>query len=313
MTSYLVTGGCGFIGVNLVSRLAARGDRVRILDNLSLGRKEDVEGFGAEVLVGDILDPVIVKKAMKDVEVVVHFAAHTRVVESVSDPKLNFDVNAVGTMNMLLASKTVGVRKFIFASTGGAILGEQDPPVHEGMVPRPVSPYGAGKLAGEAYCSAFCGSFGLNTVALRFSNVYGPYSYHKGSVVAQFFKNLMQRQPLVVYGKGEQTRDFLYVDDLVDAVLLADRAETPGEVFQIASGRETSIATLIERMKELLPSVKFQIRHEEARSGEIFRNYASIDKARRSLGYEPKMELSEGLRRTWEWFLSRNGAIADKQ
>jgi UDP-glucose 4-epimerase len=314
MTSYLVTGGCGFIGVNLVSRLAARGDRVRILDNLSLGRKEDVEGFGAEVLVGDILDPVIVKKAMKDVEVVVHFAAHTRVVESVSDPKLNFDVNAVGTMNMLLASKTVGVRKFIFASTGGAILGEQDPPVHEGMVPRPVSPYGAGKLAGEAYCSAFCGSFGLNTVALRFSNVYGPYSYHKGSVVAQFFKNLMQRQPLVVYGKGEQTRDFLYVDDLVDAVLLADRAETPGEVFQIASGRETSIATLIERMKELLPSVKFQIRHEEARSGEIFRNYASIDKARRSLGYEPKMELSEGLRRTWDWFVSRNGAsITDKQ
>ena len=146
-------------------------------------------------------------------------------------------------------------------------------------------------------------------MALRFSNVYGPYSYHKGSVVAQFLRNLMQRQPLIVYGQGEQTRDFLYVDDLVDAVLLADRAETPGEVFQIASGRETSIATLIERMKELLPSVKIQIRHEEARSGEIFRNYASIDKARRSLGYEPKIELSEGLRRTWDWFLSRNGAF----
>jgi UDP-glucose 4-epimerase len=309
MTSYLVTGGCGFIGVNLVSRLAARGDRVRILDNLSLGRKEDVEGFGTEILVGDIRDPEIVKKATEDVEVVVHLAAHTRVVESVTNPKLNFEVNAVGTINMLLASKAAGVRKFIFASTGGAILGEQEPPVHEGMVPRPVSPYGAGKLAGEAYCSAFSGSFGLNTVALRFSNVYGPYSYHKGSVVAQFLRNLMQRQPLIVYGQGEQTRDFLYVDDLVDAVLLADRAETPGEVFQIASGRETSIATLIERMKELLPSVKFQIRHEEARSGEIFRNYASIDKARRSLGYEPKIELSEGLRRTWDWFLSRNGAF----
>jgi UDP-glucose 4-epimerase len=314
MTSYLVTGGCGFIGVNLVARLAARGDRVRILDNLSLGRKEDVEGFGAEVLVGDILDPVSVKKAMKNVEVVVHLAAHTRVVESVSDPKLNFDVNAVGTMNMLLASKAVGVRKFIFASTGGAILGEQEPPVHEGMVPRPVSPYGAGKLAGEAYCSAFSGSFGLNTVALRFSNVYGPYSYHKGSVVAQFFKNLMQRQPLVVYGKGAQTRDFLYVDDLVEAVLLADRAETPGEVFQIASGRETSIATLIERMRELLPNVKVNTQHEAARSGEIFRNYASIEKARRLLGYEPKMELCDGLRRTWDWFVSRNGySVTDKQ
>jgi UDP-glucose 4-epimerase len=312
MTSYLVTGGCGFIGVNLVSRLVARGESVRILDNLNLGRREDVENLGVEILVGDVRDPEMVKKAVRGAEVVVHLAAHTRVVESVSDPMLNFEINAIGTMNMLVASRASGVRKFIFASTGGAILGEQEPPVHEGMVPRPVSPYGAGKLAGEAYCSAFCGSFGLNTVALRFSNVYGPYSYHKGSVVAQFFKDLLEKRPLIIYGDGTQTRDFLYVDDLVDAVLLADRIDTPGEVFQIASGRETSIATLVAQMEELMPSTKFKTRKEKLRAGEIFRNYASIAKARRMLEYEPRTDLREGLRRTWAWFVSHNGWLSDR-
>ncbi len=242
MNSYLVTGGCGFIGVNLTSRLAAQGNRIRILDNLSLGKREDVEPLGVELQAGDIRDYTAVTKACQGMDTVVHLAAHTRVIESVTDPELNFEINAIGTMNVLRACRDAGVKKFIFAfpTTGGAILGEQEPPVHEGMVPRPVSPYGAGKLAGEAYCSAFYGSYGLNTVALRFSNVYGPFSYHKGSVVAQFFRNLMQKEPIVIYGDGEQTRDFLYVSDLVDAILLADKANTPGEVFQIASGRETS-------------------------------------------------------------------------
>jgi UDP-glucose 4-epimerase len=307
MKSYLVTGGCGFIGVNLVSRLAGRGARVRVLDNLSLGRREDVAPLGIDLRVGDIRDLALLGSACQEMDVVVHLAAHTRVVESVSHPELNFEINAIGTMNVLRACREAGVKKVIFASTGGAILGEQEPPVHEGMVPRPVSPYGASKLVGEAYCSAFCGSFGLNTVALRFSNVYGPYSYHKGSVVAQFFRNLMQGEPLVIYGDGRQTRDFLYVDDLVDAVLLADKSETPGEVFQIASGRETSIKDLLAAMKEVLPGVKFDVRYEPARAGEILRNYASIEKARRLLGYAPRTPLDEGLRNTWRWFVSQNG------
>ncbi len=313
MKSYLVTGGCGFIGVNLVSRLAGQGARVRILDNLSLGRREDVAPFGIDLRVEDIRDMAALKDACQGMDVVVHLAAHTRVVESISHPELNFEINAIGTMNVLRACRDAGVKKLIFASTGGAILGEQVPPVHEGMVPRPVSPYGASKLVGEAYCSAFCGSFGLNTVALRFSNVYGPFSYHKGSVVAQFFRNLMREEPLVIYGDGQQTRDFLYVDDLVDAVLLADEAETPGEVFQIASGRETSLKDLLAAMKRVLPSVKFDVRYEPARAGEILRNYASIEKARRLLGYNPSKKLDDGLRDTWSWFVSQKARAASSQ
>jgi UDP-glucose 4-epimerase len=309
MKSYLITGGCGFIGINLVKRLRERGDAVRVLDNLSMGRREDLESLGAQLIVGDIRDKEDVAEAVKGCQTSVHLAAHTRVVESVSDPSPNFEVNVIGTMNVLQASHKAGVRKFIFASTGGAILGEQEPPVHEDMVPRPVSPYGASKLAGEAYCSAFAGSFGLNTVALRFSNVYGPYSYHKGSVVAQFFKNLLQGQPLTIYGDGSQTRDFVFVEDLIEAILLADQHDTPGEVFQIASGRETSIAELVWLMKQVLPGSSFDIRHEPARAGEISRNYARIEKASRLLAYEPKMQLEEGLERTWQWFLSKVGHL----
>lgn len=310
MKSYLVTGGCGFIGVNLVSRLVAQNLRVRVLDNLSLGRYEDIENLGVQLQVGDIRDPAAVSRACQGMDVVVHLAAHTRVIESLADPELNFDVNAVGTMNVLGACRDAGVAKMIFASTGGAILGEKQPPVHEGMVPHPTSPYGASKLAGEAYCWAYFGSFGLNTVALRFSNVYGPHSYRKGSAVAQFFKNLMQKKPIVVYGDGKQTRDFIYIDDLVEAIMLADKAETPGEAFQIASGRETSIRTLIETMKEVVPEVPFEVRYEPARPGEVVRNYACIEKARRLLGFEPKTCLDDGLRKTWEWFNSR--AILDQ-
>ena len=305
MKSFLVTGGCGFIGANLISRLIELGAHVRVLDNLSLGKREDLPYAGVELQVGDIRDREAVAKACEGIDVAVHLAAHTRVVESVSDPELNFEVNAIGTMNVLSACRNASVKKVIFASTGGAILGEQVPPVHEGMVPRPVSPYGASKLAGEAYCSAFFGAYGLNTVALRFSNVYGPFSYHKGSVVAQFFRDLLQKQPIVIYGDGEQTRDFLYVSDLVDAILLADKSDTPGEVFQIASGRETSLRSLINTMKEVLPERKFEVRHEPRRAGEILRNYANIDKARRMLGYDPQTRLDEGLRNTWRWFLSR--------
>lgn len=310
MKSYLVTGGCGFIGINLVARLTARGDRVRVLDNLSMGKREDLESFGAELMVGDICEMEHVAKAADGMDVVVHLAAHTRVVDSVAHPELNFKINAAGTLNILRASLAAGARKFLFASTGGAILGEQPPPVHEEMVPRPKSPYGASKLAGEAYCSAYHGAFGLNTVALRFSNVYGAYSYHKGSVVAQFFRNLMQREPVVIYGDGRQTRDFVHVDDLVDAVLLADKIDTPGEVFQIASGRETSIAQLVEMMQDAFGKQAMNVQHKPARTGEVVRNYASIEKARRLLGYSPKIGLRDGLRRTFDWFMSCQGRLA---
>ncbi len=310
MKKYLVTGGCGFIGTNLISRLANQAASIRVLDDLSLGKYEDIQQYGVELQIGDIRDRAAVEKACAGVDVVVHLAAHTRVIDSIESPGLNFEINAQGTLNVLLGCRNAGVNKFIFASTGGAILGEQEPPVHEGMVPRPVSPYGAGKLAGEAYCSAFHGSYGLSTVALRFSNVYGPFSYHKGSVVAQFFRNIMRGEPLVVYGAGQQTRDFLYVADLADAILLADRKDAPGEVFQIASGRETSVLSLIEEMKRVLPGITMDVRFEPARAGEISRNYASIEKARRLLGFDPETKLGDGLRNTWQWFESKSTNLA---
>jgi UDP-glucose 4-epimerase len=302
MKSYLVTGGCGFIGTNLISRLAERGAPIRVLDNLSVGKRDDIAPFDADLRVGDIRDAASLQQHFRGIDVVVHLAAHTRVIESISEPELNFQINATGTLNVLQACRLAGVKKFIFASTGGAILGEQTPPVHEGMVPKPVSPYGASKLAGEGYCSAFHGSFGLDTIALRFANVYGPHSYNKGSVVAQYLKNILKGEPLVIYGDGQQTRDFVFVNDLVDAILLADATDTAGEVFQIASGRETSILELLDALQQVIPHATFDVRHEPARPGEILRNYASIDKARRMLGFEPKTPLDEGLRRTWNWF-----------
>ena len=312
MKSILVTGGCGFIGVNLVSRLVRQGVRVRVLDNLSLGRREYVEPFGVELAVGDVRDPAAVAKAVEGMDSVIHLAAHTRVMDSISDPRLNFEINVVGTLNVLQASKDAGVQTFILASTGGAIVGEREPPVHEEMVPRPISPYGASKLAGEAYCSAFHGSFGLNTVALRFSNVYGPHSYHKGSVVAQFIKQALRREPLVIYGDGTQTRDFLYVEDLADAICAyanAGAAGTAGEVFQMGSGRETTINEIAAMIKSQSAKVGLDVPivHEPARRGEIYRNYADIGKARTALGFDPKTSLNDGVAATLAWF-QRNWA-----
>lgn len=309
MKSYLVTGGCGFIGVNLVSRLVAQGGHVRVLDNLSLGKREYVEPFGVEVVVGDVRDPAAVAQAVEGMETVIHLAAHTRVIDSISDPQLNFEINARGTLNVLQASRDAGIRTFIFASTGGAILGEQAPPVHEEMVPRPISPYGASKLAGEAYCSAFYGSFGLNTVALRFSNVYGPHSYHKGSVVAHFIKQALQGEPLVIFGDGEQTRDFLYVEDLADAICACATGElddVAGQVFQMGSGRETKINVVASAIQSLAAKEGFKvpISLQPARKGEIFRNYADIGKAKKALGYSPRTGLNEGIIATWDWFRS---------
>ena len=304
---WLVTGGCGFVGVNLLRRLAARNIPVRVLDSLVGGRREDIAGLGAELVVGDIRDPETVGRALAGIDVVVHLAAHTRVIDSIEDPWLNFDVNARGTLTLLEAARRSGVRRFILASTGGAILGEAEPPVHEDMPPRPLSPYGASKLACEGYCSAYLGSYGLETVALRFSNVYGPYSYQKGSVVAAFFKRILAGEPLVVYGDGRQTRDFLYVADLCDAVEAAAERDCAGQVFHIASGVETEIVAIAEMMLAVT-GARAAIRREPALAGEVRRNCARVDRATAVLGYRPATPLADGLAATWQWFRTRAGS-----
>ena len=260
--NYLITGGAGFIGVNLIRRLlTAEKARVRILDNLSVGKAENLAGLPVELIIGDIRDAPAVRRAMAGTDFVVHLAASTGVVDSVTDPLENMSVNVGGTLNLLQAAVEHQVQRFIFASTGGAIVGEAVPPVHEKMLPRPVSPYGASKLAGEGYCSAFWGSYGLKTIALRFSNIYGLYSHLKGSVVAKFFRRAQAGKELTIFGDGSQTRDFLFVEDLSEAIATAAHVEVPfGQAIQLGTGKETSVNELVDLMRQFagdsFPAVK---------------------------------------------------------
>ena len=253
----LITGGCGFIGVNIAKSLHNFGFEIRILDDLSTGKKENLSQAGLKslsenVIIGDIRDQSIVSEATKGIETVIHLAAHTRVLESMTKPLDNWEINTKGTANLLESSRNSGVKTFIFASSNVAV-GQQIPPVDENKIPKPISPYGASKLACEALCTAYYYSFGLNTVSLRFANCYGPYSQHKTSVIAKFIKRAMQNEPLVIYGDGNQTRDFVHVDDVCRAIhlCLTTVKQISGEVFQIASGKETTINKLVKTVIDI--------------------------------------------------------------
>ena len=297
----LVTGGCGFIGANLVPMLLARGTEVRVLDNLAAGGPERLPG-DVEVLEGDVRDADAVGRAATGVDAVIHLAAAGNVADSVADPLANFEVNARGTLNVLRAAEQAGVERFVFASTGGALIGDADPPVDESSVPRPISPYGASKLAGEGYCHAFRGSYGLGTVALRFANVYGPRSEHKKGAVTVFIKRALHGQPLTIYGDGAATRDFIYVDDLCAGIATAALdARDVGGVVHLASERETSIAELAQVVLDAAGAV-LPIEHLPPRRGEVERNFAIARHAAEVLGFRAAVDLEEGIARTVDWF-----------
>lgn len=306
--TYLVTGGAGFIGANLIRRLNAPAVRLRVLDSLSADRRSDLAGLPVEFIQGDIRDASLVDRAMDGIQTVIHLAAHTNVVQSTENPELDFNNNVQGTFNLLKASVLHGVGRFIFASTGGAIVGEAIPPVHEDMPPHPISPYGAGKLAGEAYCSAFWGSYGLKTISLRFSNVYGPFSYHKSSVIAKFFRQVQVGETIAVFGDGEQTRDFIYVGDLCQGIIKALEAPLPfGQAIQLGSGRETSINELLGLLRQVVGDNGFPpTRYDPPRQGEIRHNYLSIARAEKYLKFSPVTDLQTGLHQTWDWFQEKN-------
>ena len=319
--NWLITGGCGFLGTSLVRDLVREGGHaIRVVDNLAVGDREDLlaasGGFtegsadgpvspGVELVVGDILDEGLAARAAAGADAIVHFAANTGVGPSIEDPRGDCVTNVMGTLNYLEAARHTGVSRFVFASSG-APVGEVEPPIHEEIPPHPVSPYGASKLAGEGYCSAYFKTYGVGTVALRFGNVYGPGSGHKGSVVAKFVKKAMVGEVLEVYGDGTQTRDFVYVDDLIRAVKLAATADgAPGETFQIATNAETTVGELVEK---LIPALAAEgIKGVEARNTappfkEVMRNYSDTSKAKRVLGWGAEVGLDEGLRRTVAFF-----------
>jgi UDP-glucose 4-epimerase len=278
---------------------------VRALDNFSRGSREYLNGIDAELVEGDIRDEAAVWNAIQGVDTVVHLAAFGSVVESVEDPVENFDVNVRGTLVVLRAAVASGVEKVVFASTGGAIMGNTPPPVDEATLPWPISPYGASKLCGEAYCHAFAGSFGLPVVALRFANVYGPMSDHKKGVITNFIKQALRGEPIVIYGDGTASRDFLYVDDLCDGIAAAVHADLHDEVLHLASGEETTINDLARLILQLTGAAETPIRYEERRRGEIERTFARPERAAELLGFQPANSLADGLEKTVRWFAAR--------
>ncbi|GAA1924383.1 SDR family oxidoreductase [Nocardioides marmoribigeumensis] len=297
----LVTGGAGFVGVNLGRLLRDEGFRTRCFDNFTTGSRADAEAAGYdEIVEGDIRHLEQLAEAVSDVDLVVHLAAQSGVPTSVADPVHDCELNVRGTLNALIASRDAGVQGFVMASSS-APLGPTTPPVDERTVPRPISPYGASKLAGEAYCSAFAGSYGLPTVALRFTNVYGPYSYHKGSVVAAFCKAAASDEPMVIHGDGSQTRDFVFVEDLCRGMVQALTSGAAGMVAHLGSGTETSIAEVANEIAVRFPG-DVPTQHVEERVGDIPRTYADISLARRELGYNPTTSLQDGLDATVAWF-----------
>jgi UDP-glucose 4-epimerase len=321
LDSILITGGCGFIGTSLIYNLlqANPGASIRVLDNFVTGSSDDLAGIasytksypsdcqdkqGLVLVEDDIRDPKTAMQCAKGVDCIVHLAANTGVGPSVENPRLDMECNVTGTLNMLEAARLNGIKKFIFASSG-APAGEVEPPIHEELPPHPVSPYGASKLAGEGYCSAYFRTFGIDTVCLRFGNVYGPRSKKKSSVVAKFIRQALNGETCEIYGDGTQTRDFIYIDDLVRAMVLSMEKDVGGETFQIATGLERTVGEVAELIAQALAArgVKMVIEHGQPRLGDVQRNYADTSKAQRILGWRVQTELETGIEKTMEYFI----------
>ena len=325
---WLITGGCGFIGTSLIKQLQlTENNSIRVIDNLSVGTRknlatvckfvevqpsltENCQDFTApvELLVGDILDEKLAMQVTQDIDVIVHLAANTGVQPSIKEPRVDCMTNIIGTLNYLEAARHNKVKKFVFASSG-APIGKCEPPIHEELAPHPFSPYGASKLAGEGYCSAYFRSFGLETIVLRFGNVYGPGSGNKGSVVAKFIKRGFRGETLEIYGDGQQTRDFIFIEDLVRAIdLAAVKDHIGGEIFQIATNQETSIRELIEQLTLTMSErgIKIQSAYASPLQGDVRRNFSDTSKAKKLLGWEAEVQLKEGLKLTVDWFSKYN-------
>lgn len=301
----LVTGAAGFIGSNLVEAMVNRGDTVVAIDNLSTGRLENLKCVRGKpnftFVQGDVRSEDVLKTACRGVEVVFHEAAMPSVQRSIENPKEAFDVNAGGTLNVLLAAKSAGARRVVFASSSSIYGNAEVQPVSENTVPRPISPYGASKLAAESLGSAFSASFGLNFYALRYFNVFGPRQDPKSeyaAVVPKFFAGLTNGTKPVIFGDGLQTRDFTYVGNVVNANLLAaDKSDAQPGAYNIAAGSPHTVNELLETLCRILGK-PFEPVYKPKRAGDILHSSADVRNARLRLGYQPDTDFLTGLRYT---------------
>jgi len=321
MANYLVTGGAGFIGSHIAETLLKEGHRVRILDNFSTGRRENLQAIqmiaplNLEIIEGDVRDKKVCDQVVSGIDFVFHEAAQVSVPESVNDPETTQEVNIGGTLNLLSACKRAGIKRLVLASST-AIYGdspdEKDSlkPKKEHLTPNPLSPYALSKLVGEYYCRLFSKVYGLSTVALRYFNVFGPRqdpNSEYAAVIPKFIERLLQNLPPVIYGDGKQSRDFVYVGDVIQANFQACHQDgIEGEVFNVASGRSYTLLQLLEYLKKIIHSAQEPV-FAPARAGDIRHSKADIQKARKFLGFQPKIGLRKGLKPTVE-FMKRDKA-----
>jgi nucleoside-diphosphate-sugar epimerase len=301
----LVTGGAGFIGSHLVRRLLVEGHEVRVLDNLYTGRRENLEDVARqiELIDGDVRELERTRRASKACEAVFHLAAVPSVPRSIADPITTHETNATGTVNVLLAARDAGAGRVVFASSSSIYGSAEELPKRESTGPQPISPYAISKLAGENYCHSFFELFGLETVALRYFNVFGPRQdpdSQYAAVVPKFIRAFKAGQSPTIFGDGEQSRDFTYVGNVVEANLAAlARPGVAGRVYNIACGQRTTLNELAAIIREQTGAV-VEALHGPPRAGEVRHSHADVSLARRELGYEPRMSLAEGLRLTIE-------------
>jgi nucleoside-diphosphate-sugar epimerase len=306
---YLVTGGAGFIGSNIVDELMRRGHHVVVLDDLSAGKKANLAQVADRIdfREGSITDLPTMQKACEGVDYVVHLAARTSVPRSVKDPIESNRVNIDGTLNVLVAARDARVKRVVYAASSSAYGETPVLPKVETMQPAPISPYGVTKYVGELYAQVFGRVYGLENACVRYFNVFGPRqdptSQYSG-VLSRFMLAVLEDKPPVIYGDGEQSRDFTYIDNVVDVTLRACEApQASGTVFNGGTGARITLNEVL-RLLEKISDQKIQARHDPARNGDIKDSQADISLARKVLGYEPKVNFEEGLRRTWAWYQS---------
>jgi UDP-glucose 4-epimerase len=313
LNSYLVTGGAGFIGSSIVAELMRHSGRVRVLDNFSTGRRDNLGPFldRIELIEGDLRDLSTVRQAVEGVDYVLHHAALASVQRSVDDPLATHAANTTGTLHLLLAARDAGVRRVVYASSSSIYGDSPTLPKREDMLPRPKSPYAVAKLTAAHYCQAFAEVFGLETVSLRYFNVFGPRqdpTSQYAAVVPLFIMAMLQGESPVVHGDGHQSRDFTFVSNIERANLLAAAApNVAGRVFNVACGQRHTLLDLIATLNDILDTRITPV-HTAPRPGDVRHSLADITAAQEALGYRVEVDFHEGLRRTVAWYRTQKGA-----